>query len=53
VRFGLSGEAGLNDGIAFPFVILGLLFLQQNGSFGSGLDDWFLGFGEQRNRKCT
>jgi NhaP-type Na+/H+ or K+/H+ antiporter len=29
VRFGLSGEAGLNDGIAFPFVILGLLFLQQ------------------------
>ena len=41
VRFGLSGEAGLNDGIAFPFVILGLLLLQQNGSFGSGLDDWF------------
>ncbi|PVZ52618.1 sodium:proton antiporter [Pseudomonas sp. B1(2018)] len=42
VRFGLSGEAGLNDGIAFPFVILGLLFLQQNGSVASGLDDWFL-----------
>jgi NhaP-type Na+/H+ or K+/H+ antiporter len=42
VRFGLSGEAGLNDGVAFPFVILGLLFLQQNGSVASGLDDWFL-----------
>jgi len=42
VRFGLSGEAGLNDGIAFPFVILGLLFLQQNSSVASGLDDWFL-----------
>ncbi|UVM07905.1 cation:proton antiporter [Pseudomonas laurylsulfatiphila] len=42
VRFGLSGEAGLNDGIAFPFVILGLLFLQQNGSVANGLDDWFL-----------
>ena len=24
VRFGLTGEAGLNDGIAFPFVLLGL-----------------------------
>jgi len=24
VRFGLTGEAGLNDGIAFPFVMLGL-----------------------------
>ncbi|MGH8348710.1 MAG: cation:proton antiporter, partial [Pseudomonas sp.] len=42
VRFGLSGEAGLNDGIAFPFVLLGLLFLQQNGNFASGLDDWVL-----------
>lgn len=30
VRFGLSGEAGLNDGIAFPFVILGLLLLRQD-----------------------
>lgn len=32
VRFGLSGEAGLNDGVAFPFVILGLLFLRQDGT---------------------
>jgi NhaP-type Na+/H+ or K+/H+ antiporter len=43
VRFGLSGEAGLNDGIAFPFVILGLLFLQQGeGSSTAWLDDWAL-----------
>jgi NhaP-type Na+/H+ or K+/H+ antiporter len=43
VRFGLSGEAGLNDGIAFPFVILGLLFLQHGGgSSGAWLDDWAL-----------
>ncbi|MGY2188960.1 potassium/proton antiporter [compost metagenome] len=43
VRFGLSGEAGLNDGIAFPFVILGLLFLQQSaGSSLAWLDDWAL-----------
>lgn len=34
VRFGLSGEAGLNDGIAFPFVILGLLLLQGDSSTG-------------------
>ncbi|MGY2258892.1 cation:proton antiporter [Pseudomonas sp. SDO55104_S430] len=43
VRFGLSGEAGLNDGIAFPFVILGLLFLQQpEGASSAWLDDWAL-----------
>jgi NhaP-type Na+/H+ or K+/H+ antiporter len=27
LRFGLTGEAGLNDGTAFPFVMLGLGFL--------------------------
>ena len=43
VRFGLSGEAGLNDGVAFPFVILGLLFLQQGGGSSTAwLDDWAL-----------
>lgn len=41
VRFGLSGEAGLNDGIAFPFVILGLLLLQHDGQTG-WLGDWAL-----------
>jgi NhaP-type Na+/H+ or K+/H+ antiporter len=36
VRFGLTGEAGLNDGVAFPFVMLGLglLGLHDLGSFG-------------------
>ncbi|CAH0174222.1 NhaP-type Na+/H+ or K+/H+ antiporter [Pseudomonas frederiksbergensis] len=42
VRFGLSGEAGLNDGIAFPFVILGLLFVQQNGASDAWLGEWAL-----------
>lgn len=28
VRYAISGEAGLNDGIAFPFVIAALLVLQ-------------------------
>jgi NhaP-type Na+/H+ or K+/H+ antiporter len=40
VRFGLSGEAGLNDGTAFPFVILGLLMLHENGS--DFLGEWLL-----------
>ncbi|MBC3372858.1 cation:proton antiporter [Pseudomonas sp. SWRI92] len=40
VRFGLSGEAGLNDGTAFPFVILGLLMLREpDGGF---LGEWAL-----------
>ena len=36
VRFGLTGEAGLNDGTAFPFVMLGLglLGLRDLGQFG-------------------
>ena len=36
VRFGLTGEAGLNDGTAFPFVMLalGLLGLHELGSNG-------------------
>ncbi|MCP1518494.1 NhaP-type Na+/H+ or K+/H+ antiporter [Pseudomonas migulae] len=41
VRFGLSGEAGLNDGIAFAFVILGLLLLQHDGNPG-WFGDWVL-----------
>lgn len=36
LRFSLTGEAGLNDGAAFPFVMLGLglLGLHELGSFG-------------------
>ncbi|MCL6701826.1 cation:proton antiporter [Pseudomonas sp. T1.Ur] len=40
VRFGLSGEAGLNDGTAFPFVILGLLMLREDDS--GFLGEWAL-----------
>ncbi len=37
VRFALTGEAGLNDGIAFPFVMLGLgvMGLHALGPYGS------------------
>ncbi|MNI30707.1 potassium/proton antiporter [compost metagenome] len=41
VRFGLSGEAGLNDGIAFPFVILGLLLVRNDTEPGF-FSDWVL-----------
>ncbi|WP_273823391.1 cation:proton antiporter [Pseudomonas asplenii] len=40
VRFGLSGEAGLNDGVAFPFVLLGLAMLQAPGSTSDGWLEW-------------
>ena len=39
VRFSLSGEAGLNDGVAFPFVILGILLMQD-----SAPKEWFSGW---------
>ncbi len=40
LRFGLTGEAGLNDGTAFPFVMLALgwIGLHDLGSFGAR---WF------------
>ena len=37
VRFGLTGEAGMNDGAAFPFVMLGLGLLGLNELGPSGL----------------
>lgn len=42
LRFGLSGEAGLNDGTAFPFVIFALLFMQHGGFDGNWLGGWVL-----------
>ncbi|HYF39654.1 MAG TPA: cation:proton antiporter, partial [Gemmatimonadales bacterium] len=41
MRYGLSGEAGLNDGAAFPFVILGLL-LAEHGGLGGWIGEWAL-----------
>ena len=42
LRFGLSGEAGLNDGTAFPFVIFALLFMQHGGFDGNWFGGWVL-----------
>ncbi|MGB7086146.1 MAG: cation:proton antiporter [Phormidesmis sp.] len=39
VRFGLTTEAGLNDGLAFPFVYLALKLSEHDG-FGSWLIGW-------------
>ncbi len=42
LRFGLTSEAGLNDGSAFPFVLLGLMLLMKP-IFGTGLPSIFVG----------
>ncbi len=44
VRYGLSGEAGFNDGVAFPFVMFALLWLQHDG----GVADWGAGWALHR-----
>jgi len=42
VRYGLSGEAGLNDGTAFPFVVFGLLLIEQETIATGWVTDWAL-----------
>ncbi|EVT86031.1 sodium:proton antiporter [Pseudomonas aeruginosa VRFPA09] len=46
LRYAVSGEAGLNDGIAFPFVIAALLLIGQGGGLPGEFDrsglDWLL-----------
>jgi NhaP-type Na+/H+ or K+/H+ antiporter len=41
MRYGLSGEAGLNDGAAFPFVVFGLLWME-HGPPGGWIGGWAL-----------
>jgi sodium/hydrogen antiporter len=41
MRYGLSGEAGLNDGAAFPFVVFGLLWAE-HGGLGPWIGEWAL-----------
>ncbi len=43
MRYGLSGEAGLNDGMSFPFVIFALLWAEHGGA-----GDWITTWGLQR-----
>jgi NhaP-type Na+/H+ or K+/H+ antiporter len=39
MRYGLSGEAGFNDGAAFPFVVFSLLWLE-HGAVGAWAGEW-------------
>lgn len=39
MRYGLSGEAGLNDGTAFPFVVFALLWAE-HGEIGAWVGPW-------------
>ncbi|MEJ7599482.1 MAG: cation:proton antiporter [Kofleriaceae bacterium] len=39
MRYGISGEAGLNDGMAFPFVVLALGWAAHDGA-GGWLVEW-------------
>ena len=43
MRYGLSGEAGLNDGMAFPFVIFAMLWAEHSGAGG-----WIAAWGLHR-----
>ena len=42
VRYGLSGEAGFNDGTAFPFVVFGLLLIEQETLASGWVTEWAL-----------
>lgn len=39
LRYGISGEAGLNDGMAFPFVVFALLWAEHEGG-GRWMLEW-------------
>ncbi|WP_406634371.1 cation:proton antiporter [Pseudarthrobacter quantipunctorum] len=41
VRFGLTSEAGLNDGLAFPFVYLAIAISIVGSSPGAWFPEWF------------
>ncbi|MEN3973142.1 cation:proton antiporter [Sphingomicrobium sp. XHP0235] len=41
VRYALTTEAGLNDGLAFPFVYLGIFLVVADGGVAEWLPKWF------------
>jgi sodium/hydrogen antiporter len=42
VRFSLTAEAGLNDGLAFPFTNLAILMVVNGGAQGGWIGQWLL-----------
>ena len=41
IRFGLTSEAGLNDGLAFPFVYLAIAISLVGAASGAWVPEWF------------
>ena len=41
VRLALTTEAGLNDGLAFPFVYLAIFIVAAEGGVGTWIGEWF------------
>ena len=41
-RFALTAEAGLNDGLAFPFTVAAIALAAHGGQWGGWLGEWFL-----------
>ncbi|APE27037.1 cation:proton antiporter [Aurantiacibacter gangjinensis] len=41
VRLALTAEAGLNDGLAFPFVYLAIFIVAAQGAAGEWIGEWF------------
>ncbi|RZJ67772.1 MAG: sodium:proton exchanger [Flavobacterium sp.] len=42
IKLGLTAEAGINDGIAFPFIWLGIYIATKGENYGDWLVPWFL-----------
>jgi sodium/hydrogen antiporter len=42
IRLGLTSEAGLNDGLAFPFTYLAIFLASKGLDFGAWIGSWFL-----------
>ncbi len=42
VKLGLTGEAGINDGLAFPFTWFAILFITNGPDYQNWIGEWFL-----------
>ncbi|AWH85987.1 hypothetical protein HYN59_13105 [Flavobacterium album] len=44
VKLGLTSEAGVNDGLAFPFTYFAILFVTNGADYKDWIGEWFLHF---------
>jgi NhaP-type Na+/H+ or K+/H+ antiporter len=42
IRLGLTSEAGLNDGLAFPFTFFAIYMVAEGQNYGNWIGHWFL-----------